>query len=770
MYTFSSFVPKQTLINDFPEFEKIIYNITGRTTAGFITREEDNSRRMSVSFYSEEFPAAAIDFFSIPILAGSMKTIDAPNSIVLFESKARILSANPFDLVGKSIVNGRLTDGVANTNIAGNLLDGQITAIIKDPPTNTFMAQKGNTGFRYYARTDDENENQWQYSVIVKKGVSTDSLSRKMLRYNKQFFVGEWVNDMRSTEFRPLSNAFSVVHSSKGLMYLAGIFFTGLLILLTAMFNYTSFMMSHFYNRFKEGGVRKINGASAWQIFLLFYVEIAVGFLLSVLAAFILLEIFMPIFDEHIVRRAAVNSIRATLIPEKIRIQMLEYTLYGLLIFSLICIIPSRMIYRMRFITTVFAAPKGGKNPVRLTLLFFQLLILSIFMSAAFIIRLQVGNLKSAYITTMTAEEQQNILSVNCNDHEFFGNKIPLICRSLKSSPMIEDVCVSEYITDLHGVRSYREFNDARAGDMEVSPAFFGMFKGNLLQGQFFDDNSDKNDIVVNKKFAELYNGENPIGKTFETGVTITTTDKINGKEYKEHTYKEILRIVGVVEGIPVLGTNGVFADGKRKNGPVSNIAKDYPFIFRKLWNTFSVVEHAAIYIKVVPVKRQEAMAFIRDCLKQHLPDYYEVNLSNVHSDLNNTFTNEEVILLTVNIFCMVSIILGLLSIFSAVAMNTEKRRKEVAIRKINGAGLWDIIILFGKKYIVIWTFACAVAFPLIYHYSNRWLENYTERISVNIGIFIIIYLMVTALIFATIIFRILRVARLNPAEVVKSE
>jgi hypothetical protein len=81
-----------------------------------------------------------------------------------------------------------------------------------------------------------------------------------------------------------------------------------------------------------------------------------------------------------------------------------------------------------------------------------------------------------------------------------------------------------------------------------------------------------------------------------------------------------------------------------------------------------------------------------------------------------------------------------------------------------------DIIILFGKTYVVLWTSACILFFPVVYYFGNRWLEKYIERISLNTGLFAGIYLVIMTLVVLTIIFQILKVARCNPAEVIKKE
>jgi len=125
---------------------------------------------------------------------------------------------------------------------------------------------------------------------------------------------------------------------------------------------------------------------------------------------------------------------------------------------------------------------------------------------------------------------------------------------------------------------------------------------------------------------------------------------------------------------------------------------------------------------------------------------------------------------LSFGIFSAICLILCLLGIYSAVTMNTEKRRKEVAIRKINGAEIKDIILLFSKSYILLWSGVCLILFPVIYFAGNMWLETFTQRISLNVFFFSGIYFSILALIFFMILFRILEVARCNPADVLKSE
>lgn len=71
--------------------------------------------------------------------------------------------------------------------------------------------------------------------------------------------------------------------------------------------------------------------------------------------------------------------------------------------------------------------------------------------------------------------------------------------------------------------------------------------------------------------------------------------------------------------------------------------------------------------------------------------------------------------------FSFVSLIITLLGVYSAITLDTERRQKEVAIRKVNGAGLKQIILLFTRMYIYLLAFSAIIAFPICYVVFQLW-------------------------------------------------
>ena len=108
--------------------------------------------------------------------------------------------------------------------------------------------------------------------------------------------------------------------------------------------------------------------------------------------------------------------------------------------------------------------------------------------------------------------------------------------------------------------------------------------------------------------------------------------------------------------------------------------------------------------------------------------------------------------------------------IFSLVPLSCEQRRKEIAVRKVNGAAIKDILLMFVKEYMLLLIIASVIAFPVGYVLMKRWLENYVEQTVISAWIYFAIFGGIMIVIFACIGWRVWQAARQNPAEVIKSE
>jgi ABC-type antimicrobial peptide transport system permease subunit len=176
------------------------------------------------------------------------------------------------------------------------------------------------------------------------------------------------------------------------------------------------------------------------------------------------------------------------------------------------------------------------------------------------------------------------------------------------------------------------------------------------------------------------------------------------------------------------------------------------------------------VYAKVVPAQRKAAKEYILKTIREHLPATVEYNLITLNDEIAGNAQMENTLFKLIYIFAGISVIIGLSGVYTSVLLATERRRKEVAIRKINGAGLGDIIGLFLRKYLYILVIAAIPSFAVVYIAVERWLEMYVYRISISWVTFALIFIVLICLLIFTVIYQLIKTARLNPAQIVKSD
>ena len=153
---------------------------------------------------------------------------------------------------------------------------------------------------------------------------------------------------------------------------------------------------------------------------------------------------------------------------------------------------------------------------------------------------------------------------------------------------------------------------------------------------------------------------------------------------------------------------------------------------------------------------------------KLNLDNKYTLhNMEEVYDDY---MKSEETLSKLLGIVSCVCIIIAVFGIFSLVTLSCQQRRKEIAIRKVNGASARLILNLFFKEYLLLLVMASCIAFPLGYVIMKRWLENYVKQTPVNLWIYIGIFAGMLLVIFSSIVWRVWKAAVQNPAEVIKSE
>ena len=266
------------------------------------------------------------------------------------------------------------------------------------------------------------------------------------------------------------------------------------------------------------------------------------------------------------------------------------------------------------------------------------------------------------------------------------------------------------------------------------SQEIYNFIFAKMEEGRFFKT-GEPYVMVVNRAFADWL-GENPIGKS-------VTIDGMMGVI----TY----RIIGIMENLL----------------PVGNEPRIIPGIYLPFPEGYI---NETLYVKFRPGYVQQGIQPLKDKVQAQLSSFTPLYIENLWVDMEGYLS--KVIELGSMIFWLAvfCILISALGVYSAMMLAVEKRSREMAIRKINGATLTDIAGIFCLHYLKLLIFAACIAFPLIYGTMHRWLEEYSHRITLRPDVFAAIFILMMIIMLLTIGSQLLKIIRVNPTEVLKND
>jgi putative ABC transport system permease protein len=116
------------------------------------------------------------------------------------------------------------------------------------------------------------------------------------------------------------------------------------------------------------------------------------------------------------------------------------------------------------------------------------------------------------------------------------------------------------------------------------------------------------------------------------------------------------------------------------------------------------------------------------------------------------------------------AIFISCLGLVGLVLGSTEQRRKEIGIRKVNGARISEILAMLNKDFIKWVAIAFVVACPIAYYAMHKWLENFAYKTSLNWWIFALAGLLALGIALLTVSWQSWRAAARNPVEALRYE
>ena len=170
----------------------------------------------------------------------------------------------------------------------------------------------------------------------------------------------------------------------------------------------------------------------------------------------------------------------------------------------------------------------------------------------------------------------------------------------------------------------------------------------------------------------------------------------------------------------------------------------------------------------IVPGRTQDAINFLRNLHEETVGG--EFSYSFVEDEIREMYKEDKKIATIYSVFTFIAIFVSALGLFSMSLFDIQHRRKEIAIRKIHGASISNIIRLLLKKYFMSLTISFVIAAPVAMLAINRYLEDFANKAPVSWWLFAVAVAITAGISLLTLIYQTFRAANQNPAEVVKSE
>lgn len=488
----------------------------------------------------------------------------------------------------------------------------------------------------------------------------------------------------------------------------------GFAILLVAGMNNVLISVSSLAQRAKSVGIHKCNGASDGHIYRMFLYESALLILLSLLFVTVLLFTFkLEIEDLSGASLKALFTWQTLWVP--ILVSLILFLVIGLFPGKLFAAIPVTQVFH-RFIAHRFVWKRS--------LLFIQFTGIAFILGLLMVILLQ-------YHQVMTRDMGYKVdnLAVGWSPYREI-DKMDGILRGL---PIVEEFCNASTI--IYGGYMGQPYTDAHGkefmGRIEfVDEHYVSVMGLQIIKGRNIQQ--DKEILINEEMVRQIGWTDSPIGKNLE--------------------------------------------DGKNNFGTIVGVVKDY------------VVQSA--YMPQAPVALMSNLEWMNVLNKRNiiLKEPFGENLAKINTLMKEAFPTVDIVFRSArqeidkqyqevrrfrNVVIIASIailLIALMGLFGFVNDEIQRRSKEIAIRKVNGAEVPDILRLVSGN--IFWTALSAVLVGIVFAYivSNKWLEQFSDRVSVNGGHFLVVIIIILLLIMGSVIRRSWNVANENPVNSIKNE
>ncbi len=656
------------------------------------------------------------DFFDIfnfePIEGQPEQMLEEPNSVVFTATSAEKLLGTPPHL-GKIIKWDSLTL--------------EVTGIIEDIPANSHLT------FNLMIAADVPMFGVFTY-VVLPEGTNLNSLEEKIVGLDipdNRFPISQ-IN-LQPIEEVHLSKALTFElkpPGDKGYLYL----FSGIavFILIISCTNYVNLSTAIYANRTKEVAIRKVLGSSKNSLVLQFLSESVLLTLLTLPLVVLIIEAILPVFRNFVnvpLKNELFSSVEHVLLLLAITIAMgLLAGLYPVL--TLTHFSPLKL-----FKGGPVGRPRVSLRKVLLTLQFMLLLFLG---TGAFFINKQLRFIQNKDLGII----KEGIVKVSNAYNIQTGEQYNTIKTQSLSSPNIlgltNGMPPGTETTGLpYKAEGHEERNDVLSFSTDLD--YFEVMGVDGLYGDFFEKSPDELpsiSMLVNEKFVELMGWDDPIGKKVTLNLGPNQRDRLISGVFKNYN---MLSLHSEVVPLFIYVRTGI-------RRPSENIM--IKINMQNIQASLEAIEQA--WYDVLP----------------GVPIEYEF----MNEDIQAAYEQEQRAGDLSVILSTLAIILAVMGLIGLAAYMARLRIKEVGIRKVLGASLGQVLVLFNREFIVPLTLATLIGGSLCFYVVNQWLGTFAYRTSIDLVVYPLAGILIFLVTFLTVSIQSAKTAMQNPVKALRHE
>lgn len=723
------------MAEDYPEVVNFV-RLMPPVTQYLVSRIEKD-----LHFYEEKFVFADDTFFDVfdfELLKGDIKSVlSEPNFVILTKSTVKRYFGSE-DPMGKTIVVDKKFPFV----VSGILKDIPRTSHFKFDFLASFITLE-NSSMREYAPMLrfflDRRGTIYTY-ILLSEGASAVELEKKMPDFMEKY-AGEYLRTRTLNTLMPTLQPLKSIHlyshlerewEPNGNIQHVYIFLAvAIFVLLIACFNFMNLSTARSALRAREVGLRKVVGAERPQLIFQFLSESIFMTTLAMVLAVGLTHVLLPVLNRMTAKQIHIDYFSDwRIIPGLVFLTLM----IGLISGSYPAFVISSF-HPVRVLTGNLAAAISGKKIRKI------LTVVQFSISIGLIVGLLVVREQMFFVRNMDlGYDKEQVVVIPLSNGELRDGYMTYK-ESVLTLPWVLYASAS---TTLMGKPPLtREARPADAGDeanmsyrrIEADIDFLKTYRMEILSGSDFSKDleyKDSSATIISEETVRALGLENPVGANF---------NMIKPVQAK--------RIIGVV-----------------KNFHIESLHEAIQPVIISLGRN-DLLRFLSIRISLENIK--ETLDNLRQKWVEIFPGV-PFKYSFFNEDFDALYRAEERLSMIFVYFTVLALVIACLGLFGLAAFVSQRRAKEIGIRKVLGANVAQIVLLLLKEFVILVGVANIIAWPLAYVLMRGWLQNFAYRISISPVIFIIAGLLALTLAVLTVGFQSLKSATTDPVKSIRYE